>query len=118
MKAAFVVNFIIHTVVETEYSKVDHITIENIISGNQSIGYIAFNKNKENPTADPVVTPLMASGELAEVCCAACAARALFAATTGLPLDCIDTGKARSPMSEVSALIMASVLKAGLRNKL
>ena len=117
MKAAFLINFIIDTIVETEDSKIDHIMIEDVISGNVSLGYIAFNKDKDNLAADPVVTPIMESGELEEACCASCAARALLAATTGLPLDSIETGKANSPMSAVSALIMASVLNAGLRNK-
>ncbi|XGI81152.1 hypothetical protein ACED16_05335 [Enterobacter hormaechei] len=117
MKAAFLINFIADTIIENEEIKVDHIQLENIISGNVSLGYIAFNKNKNDPEARPLITPIMESGELEEACCASCAARALFAATTGLPLECIETGKANSPMSAVSALIMASVLHAGLRNK-
>lgn len=115
MKAAFTANFIVETIIETDNLKIDKVDLEDVVNGNHNIGYVAFNKNNEKPLVDSVVTPFTSAGELEEACCAACAARALFASYTKLPLSAIDTGTA-SQSSVLKGLIMASIIKSTLKH--
>lgn len=99
----FAVEFKSSVVIMMSDKEVRHISI-----GDATLGFIAINKD--------VITPFTAAGELVEVDCVACAAKALFSAHTGIPCDDISLAEAEEKRSsQIGGMLMAAMMQASLR---
>lgn len=99
----FAVEFKSNAVIVMSEHEVRHISI-----GDNTLGFIAINKD--------VITPFTAAGELAEVDCVTCAAKALFSAHTGIPRDDISLAEAEEKRpSPIGGMLMAAMMQAALR---
>ncbi len=78
------------------------------IAGN-TIGYIAINNE--------TVTPFTAAGECPEVDCVTCAAKTIFSAHTGVPVEGVELAKAGNKRDSLfEGAIMAALMKSAMNS--